>query len=210
MPPDYRLIAITAPELHPDLPLEEAGRAAEAGGATALQVRLKGAPASELLRTTELLLRAVDIPVYVNDRLDVAWAAGAHGVHLGADDLPPDRVSAVAPDSLLVGLSVGSEVEAVAARRATNAHYWSLGPYQTTATKSDAGAPLGDAGIRELARLAPPGIPVIAIGGIRASDVPAVLEAGVQGVAVISEIFAAPDVEQATSSIRRALDTSLG
>ncbi len=208
VPPDYRLIAITAPDLHPGVSVEDACRAAAAGGATALQVRLKEAPASEMLRLTERLLAAVDIPVYVNDRLDVALASGAHGVHLGADDLPPGRIGSHLPRALRVGLSVGSASEAAAAMTAPG-HYWSLGPFLRTTTKLDAGVPLGPAGFRQLAALAPSQVPVIAIGGIGFEHIPAVVQAGAEGVAVLSAIFAASGIEGATRRLRDELDACL-
>ena len=208
MSPDYRLIAVTAPGRHPGISIVDAGRAAAAGGATSLQVRLKAATAREMLDVTEQLLRVVDVPVYVNDRVDVARVAGAHGVHLGADDLPTDRIWAATQGSLRVGLSVGSEAEAADARAAP-AHYWSLGPFHRTGTKADAGVPLGEVGFRRLAAMAPSSIPVIAIGGIRLRDVAHVIAAGAQGVAVIGAVFGDPDIETATRAIRDELDACL-
>ncbi len=206
--PDYRLIVVTAVDRSPDLGLTEAARAAEAGGATALQVRWKSSAAGELLRLTEQMLRAVDIPVYVNDRLDVALAAGAQGVHLGADDLEPGRVSVIAPGALRVGLSVGSAAEAEAASDA-DVHYWSIGPFNRTGTKPDAGSPLGVKGFRRLAGLAPAAVPVIAIGGICVDDIPQVVGAGGKGVAVVGAIFGAANIELATRRIRSELDDCL-
>lgn len=206
MAADYRLIAVTAPDM-PSGRMVEACRAAAAGGATAVQIRAKDVPASRLLYMTELLIGAVDIPVYVNDRVDVARAAGAHGVHLGAEDLPIERARDALGTSLALGLSVGSETEAAAARLAA-AQYWSLGPFHRTRTKSDAGAPLGQAGFRRLAALAR-GVPVIAIGGIDHQNLPGVLQAGAAGVAVVGAIFGADDVEHATRRMRDMLDEAL-
>ncbi len=208
MPPDYRLIAVTAPELYEGQDVLDACRAAVGGGATAVQIRVKHSNAAELCRTTEQVMRIVEVPVYVNDRLDVALAAGAHGVHLGAGDLPPGRVRAIVPSRLRVGLSVGSHTEAHEAADAP-AHYWSLGPFAQTMSKADAGAPLGAEGFRTLRRLAPEGIPVIGIGGIDEQNVSDVVSAGARGVAIISAIFGAADIERATRRIRDALDASL-
>ena len=208
VPPDYRLIAVTTLELLPGCDVVDGCRAAAAGGATAVQIRMKHTPASQLCRTTERILRAVDVPVYVNDRLDVALCVGAHGVHLGADDLPPNRVATIVPASLRVGLSVGCDGEAGDAAEATAAHYWSIGPFYPTKSKADAGPPLSPEGFKRLARLAPTGIPAIAIGGIDQRNVSAVVAAGAQGVAVISAIFGATDIERATRRIRDALDAS--
>ena len=208
MPPDYRLIAVTAPELYEGQDVLDACRAAVSGGATAVQIRVKHSNAAELCRTTERVMRVVEVPVYVNDRLDVALAAGAQGVHLGADDLPADRVRAIIPSALRVGLSVGSDIEARAATEAA-AHYWSLGPFARTLSKAYAGAPLGVKGFRNLGRLAPAGTPLIGIGGIGEQNVSDVVSAGARGVAIISAIFGADDIERATRRIRDALDACL-
>ena len=206
-PAPYRLIVITAPDMPFPLLLEGC-RAAARGGATAVQVRAKGASASALLRMTAALLGAVDVPVYVNDRADVARAAGAYGVHLGAEDLPFDGVEAAVGPSLALGVSVGSAAEAAAVRE-VDAQYWSLGPFYGTGTKRDAGAPLGQSGFRRLAALAPSGLPVIAIGGIDHENLAGVLEAGATGVAVIGAVFGADDVERATRRMRDTLDGML-
>ncbi len=207
MPPDYRLIAVTAPELCKGQDVLDACRAAASGGATAIQIRVKTSNAAELCRTTEQVMRIVEVPVYVNDRVDVALAAGAQGVHLGADDLPLGRVHAIVPSTFRVGLSVGSETEAREAADAP-AHYWSLGPFARTVSKADAGTPLGAEGFRALRLLASEDIPVIGIGGIDAENVSEVVSAGARGVAIISAIFGAANVERATRRIRDALDAS--
>jgi thiamine-phosphate pyrophosphorylase len=206
-PAPYRLIVITPPDM-PVSQLVERCRAAAGGGATAVQVRAKGASASEMLRMTEMLIGAVDVPVYVNDRVDVARAAGAHGAHLGSDDLPVEGIEAALGPSLALGVSVGSEAEA-AAVRAVDAQYWSLGPFYGTRTKSDAGVPLGQSGFQRLAALAPPDLPIIAIGGIDHGNLAGVLEAGAVGVAVIRAIFGADDVERTTRRMRDVLDAML-
>jgi thiamine-phosphate diphosphorylase len=206
---DIRLIAITDPALHPGLSLLDACTAAEAGGATAVQVRLKLASAAQLVAATEQLMARLRIPVYVNDRLDVASAVGAAGVHVGADDFPPAMIRTVAPRPLRIGLSVGNLEEARRAL-ACDADYWSVGPFYRTATKSDAGTPLGSAGFRGLAELAPEGLPVIAIGGITQEHVTEVIQAGAAGIAVIAAIFGARDIERATRELRDVLDSALG
>jgi thiamine-phosphate pyrophosphorylase len=207
MPPDYLLIAITAPDLVAGRVLDSC-RAAAAGGATAIQMRLKHASASELCRATERAMAVLDVPVYVNDRLDVALACGAAGVHLGAEDLPPGRVRAILPAELRVGLSVGDPVEAAEAT-AVRARYWSLGPFYRTRTKADAGPALEVEGFSRLLRHVPEGLPAIAIGGIDERNVSAVIGAGARGVAVISAIFGAADIEAATRGIRDALDACM-
>jgi thiamine-phosphate pyrophosphorylase len=207
LPLDVRLIAILDPAAFGARALD-AARAAEAGGATILQVRMKDSAAGETLRWTERLLAALAIPVYVNDRADIAWLAGAAGVHLGADDLPPDRVRAHAPGPLRIGVSVGTPAEAEAALVA-DPDYWSIGAMYATPSKQDAGAPIGPVGFRALAARAPAGMRCVAIGGITAARVPALCAAGAAGIAVIGAIFGAPDVERAAAALRQAVDASL-
>ncbi len=203
------LVAIAGPPMVEVSALVEACRAAARGGATAVQVRVKGAPAAELLRVTEAVCAAVSIPVYVNDRADVALAARAHGVHLGPDDVPPDEIRTLAPSPFRIGISVGSATEADAALQA-DVDYWSIGPIFATATKPDAGPPIGASGFRKLAARAPADLPVIAIGGITATNMAEVLEAGATGVAVSRAVFSAGDTERATRALRNIIDRTLG
>ena len=207
-PPDVRLIAILDPATLGAGALN-AARAAEAGGATILQVRMKDSGAADFLRWTERLVAALEIPVWVNDRADVAWLAGAAGLHLGADDLPAHRVREQTLHPLAIGVSVGSEAEAARARPMP-ADYWSLGSVYATAHKADAGAPIGAAGFARLAGLAPPGMTCVAIGGITADRVAEVCAAGARGVAVIGAVFGATDVARAARRLRDAVDAALG
>jgi thiamine-phosphate pyrophosphorylase len=204
---DIRLIAILDPAARGATALD-AARAAEGGGATMLQVRMKHSAAADFLAWTERLVAALRIPVWVNDRADVAWLAGAAGVHLGADDLPATRVRAHAPHPMSVGVSVGSSVEADRAVRMT-ADYWSLGSVFATGSKADAGDPIGVAGVARLARRAPAGVPCVAIGGMTAERVTDVCAAGAKGIAAISAVFDGPDVEQRTRLLRDAVDAAL-
>jgi thiamine-phosphate pyrophosphorylase len=168
--------------------------AAERGGATAVQLRLKRASPRELAEGARALSRALRIPLLVNDRPDVALAAQAAGVHLGPDDLPVALARRVVPPGFIIGTSVGSVEEAA---QAGDADYWGIGPWRISGTKADAGGTLGPAGFRRLKELAA-GAPCIAIGGVRPEDVGAVLAAGGAGVAVVSGILGEEDVELAT------------
>ena len=179
----------------------EACRRAVAGGATMVQARLKDGTARDLLTLARALVSALPVPVIVNDRVDVALAAGAAGAHLGQEDPPLDRLRSHVPAGFLLGLSVGSTAEAERGRRRP-ADYWSVGPCFATETKADAGAPLGPEGFKGLARLAPPGTPVIAIGGITAANAGAMSRAGAAGVAVISAVWDASDPAAAARALR--------
>ena len=179
--------------------LVEACRAAVRGGVTSVQLRLKRIAPRELVMLARELVAAVPVPVLVNDRLDVALAAGAAGVHLGPDDLPVALARRAAPPGFLIGGSVGgiSELES-----GQGADYWGVGPWHPTTTKPDAGAALGAEGFRRIVAQSG-GIPCIAIGGVRPEDVAAVLGAGGVGVAVVSGIFGQPDVEAAARAYHR-------
>jgi thiamine-phosphate pyrophosphorylase len=168
-------------------------QAAERGGATSVQLRLKQATARELTQLVRGLIEALRIPVLVNDRPDVAIAAGAAGVHLGPDDIPIGLARRITPPGFVVGASVGSETEATLADAAD---YWGIGPWRLTPTKEDAGIGLGADGFSRLLRLAG-GKPALAIGGVTPADVPVILQAGGAGVAVVSGILGAEDVEAA-------------
>jgi thiamine-phosphate diphosphorylase len=165
-------------------------RQAVQGGVTAVQLRLM-AP-RELLALARRLRKAIEVLVIVNDRPDVAAAAGL-GVHLGPDDLAVELAKRIMPPGTLIGASVGSADEA---RGALDADYWGVGPWRVTDTKADAGSSLGAEGFRRIVALSG-GRPCLAIGGVRPEDVPAVLAAGGAGVAVVSGILGAADIEAA-------------
>lgn len=173
--------------------LVEVCRAAVRGGVTSVQLRLKRVEPRELVMLARNLVAAVPVPVLVNDRLDVAMAAGAAGVHLGADDLPVALARRVAPPGFLIGASVGGIAELEAGQ---GADYWGVGPWHPSTTKPDAGAALGAEGFRRIVAQAG-GIPCIAIGGVRPEDVVPVLGAGGVGVAVVSGILGGRNVEAA-------------
>lgn len=179
--------------------------AAVRGGVTMLQVRGKDLPAAALADLTRRV-RAVagEVPVLVNDRLDVALATGAAGCHLGQDDFPMDEARRMAPPDFLLGGSAGSEDEARRAAR-LGAHYLGVGPIHATPHKPDAGAAIGVAGFARI-RAATPALPAVAIGGVTVRDVPALIDAGAAGVAVIGAVLDAEDPADATWKLREAVD----
>jgi thiamine-phosphate pyrophosphorylase len=203
-PRTVRLIAITDSLRDGPRGLALRAAAAVAGGATMLQLRLKEESARslvEIARTIQMM--APEVPLIINDRADVALAAGAAGVHVGVDDLSPALLRRVAPPGFIIGASVGSDDEVA---RAAGADYVGIGPVFATGSKADAGAAIGPARFGELARRC--GLPAVAIGGITSERVPAVLAAGATGVAVISALFGASDPTIAARAIRDALDAS--
>jgi thiamine-phosphate pyrophosphorylase len=176
--------------------------AAAHGGATCIQVRLKDVPPHDLVTVARELVRAVGVPVILIDRADVAIAAGAAGVHLGPDDLPPAGVRRFAPADFIIGVSVGSDEEAP---NAAGADYAGIGPFFKTGSKPDAGVPLGAEGFSRLA--AQIGIPAVAIGGVTAENAGQAIAAGAAGVALIAGIFASSDPEEAARRVRSAIET---
>jgi len=175
--------------------------AAERGGVTAVQLRLKRASASELASAARALLEALTVPLFVNDRLDVALAVGAAGAHLGPDDMSIAMARRIVPEGFLLGASVGSAAEA---GQGALADYWGVGPLRGTSTKPDAGGAIGIDGFKKIVQAAPKGVPCVAIGGVQPDDVAQVRAAGGAGVAVVRGILGAEDVEAAA----RAYDSS--
>lgn len=179
-------------------------RRAVAGGATIVQVRWKDGAPADILQLARALVAALPVPVLLNDRVDIALAAGAAGAHLGWDDPPLDALRPHVPAGFLLGISVGTPEEAARAD-AASADYWSVGPCFVTPTKADAGPALGPEGFAVLARHAPAGVPVIGIGGITAATVPLIVQAGAAGVAVIGAVLTAPDPQAAARELRAAV-----
>lgn len=188
-----RLVAVTDAAVIKGGGLVPSCLAAVQGGATAVQLRLKDVTARELAAAARALVAAMPVPVFVNDRLDVALAVGAVGAHLGPDDLPGDLARRICPPGFVLGASVGSPAEVA---RCHWADYWGTGPLRPTLTKGDAGDPLGLEGFAAVVAVAE-GRPCVAIGGVLPGDVPGVLGRGGAGVAVVSGIFAGDPTENA-------------
>ena len=167
-----------------------------------IQLRLKEVDPRDLLIVARALVTALPVPVIVNDRADVALAAGAAGVHVGIDDIPASALRRVVPPGFILGASVGNDAEVPGA---AGADYVGIGPVFPTASKSDAGEAIGAVEFSRLAMLA--ALPAVAIGGIDASNVRQALDAGANGVAVIRAIFSAPDPERAAQALWSAIGT---
>ena len=198
MPPNLaallRLMLVTDDVLLEGHDLTEVVRAAVNGGVTSVQLRLKRSSPRELVQTARRLIETLDVPVLVNDRFDVALAAGAAGVHLGQDDVPVSLAREMAPPGFVIGASVGTLQEVATG---VGADYWGVGPLRASSTKPDAGSAIGLEGFRSIVQ-GSAGIPCIAIGGVLPDDVPRILAAGGAGVAVVSGILARPDTEPAS------------
>lgn len=169
------------------------------GGATMVQLRAKLLRSGPLLSLARALLSGLPVPLIVNDRVDVAILAGAAGVHLGADDLPVDRIRALTPNGFIIGASVGGDDELEGAR---GADYVGVGPVFATTSKADAGTALGAAEAARLIKAS--GLPGVAIGGITPLNAREVIEAGADGIAVLSAVSGNPH------SAARALRSAIG
>jgi thiamine-phosphate diphosphorylase len=172
--------------------------AAVRGGVTIVQLRWKGGSARAQFELATRLRAALSVPLIMNDRPDIALAAGCAGVHLGADDLPITLARRIVPPGFIIGASVGDEKEGAAA---LGADYVGIGPWRETTTKADAGEGLGVEGVKRL--LLTVKVPAVVIGGVRPEDVKEILRCGAVGVAVAGGILSAADPEVAALGYSR-------
>lgn len=198
---DLRLYMVVGAMAH--LPAVVEG--AIAGGVTLLQLRFKertDREVIELARPAIARCAAANVPVIINDRIDLALILGAQGVHLGVDDLPLADARNLAPPGFEIGCSPETD-DQIADAAELGATYLGIGPFYRTATKGDAGEPLGPEEFARRRSLTP--LPVVGIGGITAANAPAVIAAGADGVAVSSAITAASDPARAARAIRESI-----
>jgi len=203
----WRLYVITAEKASRGRSHLQVAEAAIVGGADVLQLRDKEAPGGLLYRVAlqlRRITREAKVPFIVNDRLDIALAADADGVHVGQADLPASVVREIMGPGKILGVSVDTVEEAIQAEK-DGADYLGVGPvFEARETKPDAGLPLGVdriARIRRHCRL-----PIVAIGGIDAENAREVREAGADAVAVISAIGTADDIAHAARRLKRILE----
>lgn len=197
------LVVVTDPRCGEGRALVDVVRAALRGGAPAVQLRAKSGTAREaveLARALREATRAAGALLFVNDRVDVALAAGADGAHVGDDDLPVAAARRIVPPGFLLGRSAETPEQAVRARE-EGADYVGVGPVYETASKDDAGLPVGLARVRAVSAAA--GIPAVGIGGIDAGNAAEVARAGAAGVAVIRAVMQAPDPADAVRELLR-------
>jgi len=204
----YDLYVITDEAIAGGLTHAEIALRAIAGGADVIQLRDKVCGCRELIRIGRAL-RMITINsgtlFMVNDRLDVALACGADGVHLGQDDIRVGVARQIAPPGFIIGVSVGTVDEAVRAEE-EGADYIAISPVFSTVSKNDAGPGLGLDVIREIRRSV--SVPVIAIGGINLDNVRQVIAAGADGVAVISVVVGSRDIIAASRELKKRISES--
>jgi thiamine-phosphate pyrophosphorylase len=203
---DLRLMLVTDAALSARHGLVHTVREAVAGGVTIVQLRDKTASEAELIAAALELKAALDrsgVPLIVNDRPEVAKAAGLPGAHIGQDDGDPKAARALLGPDALLGLSV-TRAEEIATVDPAVVDYVGLGPVFATGSKSDAALPLGLAGTREIGRRLP--VPYVAIGGIGVASAAAIVRGGAAGIAVVSAISAADDPRKAARALRTEID----
>jgi len=202
----WQLYVITDRRLSRGRAQQNVIRAAIAGGADAVQFRDKEASGREFFLEAQALrdlCREAGIAFIVNDRIDVALALGADGAHVGQEDMPARAARELLGPERILGVSVATPEEAIRAA-ADGADYLGAGPvFEARTTKPDALSPIGAAGLRAICAVGD--VPVIAIGGITADNVSEVLAAGAVGVAAISALVFADDVEAAARRLKQAL-----
>lgn len=208
---DYRLNAIVDGALRPVGKLAELAGIAARSGATIIQYRDKDASTRQMIAEAEAIraaLAGTGVPLVVNDRVDVALAAGAHGIHIGRDDMDAATARRLLGPDAIIGLTVKNEADADAAIAAP-IDYACIGGVFETLSKHNPDPPVGLDGfrtLRERIRAAKPDLPVGAIAGIDTVRAGEVVRAGASGIAVISAIFRADDIAAATRELRAAVD----
>ncbi|MFQ6001328.1 MAG: thiamine phosphate synthase [Anaerolineae bacterium] len=204
---DWTLYVITDAKLSRGRSHLEVAQAAIEGGASIIQFREKEMTTRELVETARRLKELTNengVPFIVNDRLDVALAVEADGVHVGQDDMP----AALARQLMgrkIVGVSATTVEEALQAQ-ADGADYLGVGPIYPTGTKPDAVPPIGLEGLAQIVQAVE--IPVVAIGGISEENAAEVIACGADGVAVISAVVSAPDIVTAARRLRETVEAA--
>ncbi len=202
---NFDLYVITDPDPGRGRTHAEIAEQAITGGADAIQLRDKSCSPGELVRIGRPLreiTRRGSALFIINDRLDVALACGADGVHLGQGDMRTDVARQIAPPGFIIGVSVSTVGEAVQAER-EGADYIALSPVFSTGSKPDAGPGHGLAVLREIRQNV--SVPVIAIGGITRENISEVISAGADGAAVISAVVGAPDITAAARDLKNLI-----
>lgn len=174
------------------------------GGATTIQLRCKATSACELSAASRRIRSLMTDPrtlLIINDRMDVALVAKAHGVHLGPDDLPLAAARKIAPKGFLIGSSVDTAEEARQAE-SEGADYLGAGPVYPTQTKKTTNPVIGPKGLEEIVMAV--SIPIVGIGGIGPVNISEVLDTGAAGAAVVSSVVSSVDPEAAVRALRAA------
>lgn len=200
--PDYCIYLVTDDGCLQGRALIDCVREALEGGVTLVQYRVKTASSAEMYAEAlqlKALCDSFNVPLIINDRLDIAMAVGAAGVHLGQDDLPCAAARKILGEDYIIGVSAHNPAEAKAALQ-SGADYLGCGAVFGTATKADV-KKLGTEGLTAICR--EKGLPVVGIGGVTADNYREVRVAGADGAAIVSGILAQPDIRTTVRAIAR-------
>jgi thiamine-phosphate pyrophosphorylase len=211
---DLRLYALVDPDRAGGSELSALAQRVAQGGATLIQLRDKHGTTRRLVeeaRAIKAALAPLGVPLVVNDRADVAFAAGADGVHVGQDDMAPEQARALLGREAIIGQSIKT-IEQAQAAPVEVLDYVCIGGVFATTSKDNPDSPVGIAGfarIRTVMRARAPRMPIAAIAGIDESNAGEVVAAGADGVAVISALSLAPDPAAAARRLRDIVDRGL-
>ena len=197
----YSLYLVTDRGLSRGRSTLEIVRAGVAGGVTCVQLREKNCSTRKFIKealSVKEYLKENNIPLIINDRVDVAQAVGADGVHLGQTDIPLNMAKDVLKNSMIIGISVESLEDAIRAEK-DGADYIGISPIFATPTKTDTAVPLGLEGLKEISQVAK--LPKIAIGGLNQKNAGEVILNGADGIAVVSAIVSAEDPRKAAEKL---------
>ena len=203
---DYSLYLVTDRKLARGRSTLDIAQAAVSGGVTCVQLREKDCSTLEFIEEALAIknfLNTREVPLIINDRLDVALAVRADGVHLGQSDMPLEMARKIVGRSMLIGISAESVQDAVEAEKG-GADYLGVSPIYATPTKSDTAPPLGLEGLQEIRKRVK--IPLAAIGGLNESNAAEVIRHGADGVAVVSAIVAADDPGTSARKLKQIID----
>lgn len=198
---DYTLYLVTDRRLMSTPTLPDAVEQAILGGCTMVQLREKEASASSFFKLAEEIKQITDryeVPLIINDRIDIALAVGAAGVHVGQNDIPASAVRNIIPHNMLLGVSAASVDEAIHAQR-DGADYLGIGAMFPTGTKDDARAVTMDE-LRKIKQAVT--IPIVAIGGINKHNIYSFHPMNIDGVAIVSAIIAESDIKGAATQLK--------
>jgi thiamine-phosphate pyrophosphorylase len=202
---DYSLYLVTDRGLARGRQTLKIIEAAVRGGVTCVQLREKQCSTREFIQQALAIknfLQTRRIPLIINDRVDVALAVEADGVHLGQTDMPLEMARKIVGNSMLIGISAECLADALTAEKG-GADYLGVSPIYATATKTDTAPALGLAGLQEIRKAV--GLPLVGIGGLNTDNAAAVIRHGADGVAVVSAIVAADDPQSAAAQLRQTI-----
>ena len=200
--PDYSIYLVTDDGCLQGRALIDCVREALEGGVTLVQYRAKTASSAEMYAEAlqlKALCDSFNVPLIINDRLDIAMAVGSAGVHLGQDDLPCAAARKILGEDYIIGVSAHNPAEAKAALQ-SGADYLGCGAVFGTATKADV-QKLGTDGLAAICKAK--GLPVVGIGGVTADNYREVRAAGADGAAIVSGILAQPDISATVRAIAK-------